>query len=177
MVLGLFYCVLGLLLFCFTTGISLVITLPLWMLVSFCNVFPLLPVLVVLLTILWLAACFGFLCSFSSSEILLVLRKLLHTVKAYFHVVYSFLLSILSFLLLHLIHQSMFTLAVHYHFPSKTLTSLCLHDICSSSLKICHLCEKILNMHLSFFWSYPLLSFLLIYSQLDLMLVLRLPTI
>ena len=50
------------------------------------------------------------------------------------------------------------------HFSSKISTSLCLHTLCRFSLKLCHICEVVLSMHiLMHFCSYSSLFFLSIY--------------
>ena len=136
----------------------------------------LLSVSLVLLANLSLAACFlASYVFFSSSEILLILLKLFHMVGACCtrlsvpsglfsgHTSYTKLSSPLqSTMTFSFIHKC--------HFPSKTSTSLCLHALCSFSVKLRHLCQVILNMYLYFFRSYRLLFFLSIYLQLYSML-------
>ena len=101
-----------------------------------------------------------------SSEILLVLLEL---VGECFYVVFfsSFHLDF-SLVALHTPSCLLLCNPLSYkcHFPIKTSTSLCLQVLCSFSLKLCHLCELVLNMHFCLFCSYSLLNFLSIYLQL-----------
>ena len=98
-----------------------------------------------------------------SSEILLVLLELLLLVGECFYVVFfsSFHLDF-SLVALHTPSYLLLCNPLSYkcHFPIKTLTSLCLQVLCSFSLKLYHLCELVLNMHLCLFCSYSLLNFL-----------------
>ena len=113
----------------------------------------LLSVSQVILENLWSAACFGLWFSFlkwnpSGSS------KMLHMVEACFYALLfsSFYLDF-SLVALHTPSYLLLCNPLSYkcHFPSKTSTSLCLHPLQSLSLKLCHLCEVVLNMHLLFF--------------------------